>query len=75
MACSALKFPGRLAPGPVCDDLAARAASFRMEAEFLRARAVLFDEEAMRDAYLALADRWLVFAAGLETELISALME
>ena len=75
MACSALKFPGRLASGPVCDDLAARAASFRMEAEFLRARSVLFDEEAMRDAYLALADRFLVFAANLEAELITALIE
>jgi hypothetical protein len=74
MACSALKFPGRLAPGPVCDDLAARAASFRMEAEFLRARSVLFDEEAMRDAYLALADRFLAFGASLEAELITALI-
>lgn len=75
MACSALKFPGRLAPGPACDDLAARAASFRMEAEFLRARGVLFDEDAMRDAYLALADRFLAFAGSLDTELIAALME
>lgn len=46
-----------------------------MEAEFLRARGVLFDEEAMRDAYLALADRFLAFAASLDTELIAALME
>lgn len=75
MACSALKFPGRLAPGPACDDLEARAASFRMEAEFLHARAVLFDEEAMRDAYLVLADRFLAFAASLEAELITALIE
>ena len=46
-----------------------------MEADFLHARAEMADEEAVRTAYLALAERWLAFAAGLEAEVIAALME
>jgi hypothetical protein len=74
MACSALEFRERRALAQVGDDLAGRAASFRMEAEFLRTRAAVMDEAAMRDAYLALAERWFIFAASLEAELIAALM-
>jgi hypothetical protein len=75
MACSAMEFRERRAPAPVCGDLAGRAASLRMEAVFLRARAEAADEEAVRTAYLALAERWLVFAASLEAEIIAALIE
>jgi|HubBroStandDraft_5_1064220.scaffolds.fasta_scaffold768047_2 hypothetical protein len=75
MACSAMEFRQRRVFASVRDDLAGRAASLRMEADFLRARAELADEEAVRTAYLALAQRWLIFAAGLEAELIAALIE
>ena len=74
MACSAMEFRERRALAPVCGDLAGRAASLRMEAVFLRARAEVVDEEAVRTAYLALAERWLAFAAGLEAEIIAALV-
>ncbi|HEX4860150.1 MAG TPA: hypothetical protein VFV07_02870 [Rhizomicrobium sp.] len=70
-----MEFRERRAFAPVRDDLAVRAASLRMEADFLRARAEAADEDAVRTAYLALAERWLAFAAGLEAELVAALME
>ena len=75
MACSAMEFKERRLFVPMRDDLAGRAASLRMEADFLRARAEIADEDAVRTAYLALAERWLAFAAGLEAELVAALME
>ena len=75
MACSAMESRERRVLAPVRDDLAGRAASFRTEADFLRARADAAREETMRNAYLVLAERWLVFAASLEAELIAALVE
>ena len=75
MACSAMEFRERRMFTPVRDDLAGRAAWLRMEADFLRARAEAADEEAVRTAYLALAERWLAFAAGLEAALIAALVK
>jgi hypothetical protein len=70
MVCSAMNFPERRALAPVCDDLATRAASLRMEASFLRTRAGTADEDAVRTAYLALAERFLALAAQLDAELI-----
>jgi hypothetical protein len=48
--------------------IVARATSFRIEADALRARAYAADEEVIRKEYLSLAERWSSVAAGLETE-------
>ena len=56
-------------------DLAARAATFRLEADTLRRRAAETDEGAIRDQYLALAERWSAFAAHLEAELLDHVVE
>jgi hypothetical protein len=63
------------APDPVRGDLAERAASLRMEAEFLCVRADAVEEDAVRNAYLALAERWLALASGLDAALIATLVE
>lgn len=55
------------------DDLLARAALFRTEAEILRERAMASGEAVVRNQYSQLADRWLVLAAGLEAELFARL--
>ena len=52
--------------------LVGRAASFRIEAEMLRERAGMTDEPAIREQYLALAEKWSKFAAGLEAEALTA---
>jgi len=52
-------------------DAIGRAAAFRLEAEALRERARRTDETVVRDQYLALADRWSVFASSLEAELMN----
>jgi hypothetical protein len=49
-------------------DLISRAASFRIEAQWLRARADASDEPVMREQYLSLAHRWTNLAASLEAE-------
>jgi hypothetical protein len=49
-------------------DLIGRAASFRIEAQWLRARADAVDESLIRAQYLSLADRWATLAASLEAE-------
>lgn len=54
-------------------DLIGRAATFRIEADQLRARARETDEPAIREEYLALANRWASFAAGLEAQLFARL--
>lgn len=54
-------------------DLISRAATFRIEADQLRARARETDEPAIREEYLALANRWASFAAGLEAQLFARL--
>jgi hypothetical protein len=56
-------------------DLVGRAANFRLEADALRERASASTERVIRDQYLALAERWASFAAGLEAELMSRLSE
>jgi hypothetical protein len=56
-------------------DLVGRAASFRLEADALRERARASTEHVVRDQYLALAERWSMFAAGFEAELMSRLSE
>ena len=48
-----------------------RAAAFRIEAEILRERARATDEAVVREQYLALADRWAMFATSLEAELMN----
>jgi len=55
-------------------DLIGRAAAFRIEADLLRARARETDEPAIRDEYLALANRWASFAAGLEAQMFARLI-
>lgn len=59
-------------PGDACD-LIGRAATFRIEADLLRARARETDEPAIREEYLALANRWAGFAAGLEAQMFARL--
>jgi len=54
-------------------DLIGRAATFRIEADQLRARARETDEPAIREEYLSLANRWASFAAGLEAQLFARL--
>jgi hypothetical protein len=54
-------------------DLIGRAATFRIEADQLRARARETDEPAIREEYLALANRWATFAAGLEAQMFARL--
>jgi len=54
-------------------DLIGRAAGFRIEADLLRARARETDEPAIREEYLALANRWVSFAAGLEAQMFARL--
>ncbi len=56
-------------------ELAGRAAHFRLEADVLRERARGSTERVIRDQYLALAERWSSFAAGLDAELMSRLSE
>lgn len=53
-------------------DAMSRAAAFRIEADMLRARARATGEAVIREQYLALADRWAMFAANLEAELMHA---
>jgi hypothetical protein len=48
--------------------IVARATSFRIEADALRARAYAADDDVIRKEYLSLAERWSTFAAGLEAE-------
>ena len=52
-------------------DAIGRAAGFRLEAETLRERARATDEAVVREQYLALADRWMMFASSLEAELMN----
>ena len=52
-------------------DTLSRAAVFRIEADVLRERARVTDEAAIREQYLALADRWTMFASSLEAELMN----
>ena len=52
-------------------DLIARAANFRIEADLLRERACVSFEPVVREQYLALAERWSMFAAGLEAEALA----
>ena len=52
-------------------DALSRAAAFRIEANVLRERANTTDEAVVREQYLALADRWSMFAANLEAEAIN----
>lgn len=52
-------------------DAIGRAAGFRIEAETLRERARATDEAVVREQYLALADRWSMFASSLEAELMN----
>jgi hypothetical protein len=54
-------------------DLIGRAATFRIEADLLRARARETDEPAIREEYLALANRWVSFAASLEAQTFARL--
>ncbi len=54
-------------------DLIGRAAAFRIEADQLRARARETDEPAIREEYIALANRWTTFAAGLEAQMFARL--
>jgi hypothetical protein len=68
----------RAAATSLSDDglgLAARAATFRLEADTLRRRAAETNEDAIRDQYLALAQRWSIFAAHLEAELLDHIVE
>jgi hypothetical protein len=51
-----------------------RAASFRSESDMLRRRASAVHEDAIRDQYLALADRFSMLAASLEVQAIADLM-
>jgi hypothetical protein len=55
-------------PSGTAHALVGRAATFRIEAEALRARAHATDEPVIRDHYLALAQRWSTLATGLEAE-------
>ena len=54
-------------------DLIGRAATFRIEANLLRERARETDEPAIREEYLAMANRWASFAAGLEAQMFARL--
>jgi hypothetical protein len=54
-------------------DLIGRAATFRIEADLLRARARETDEPAIREEYLALAKRFASVAAGLEAQMFTRL--
>jgi hypothetical protein len=51
-----------------------RAASFRGESDMLRRRASAVREDAIRDQYLALADRFSILAASLEMQAIAELL-
>ncbi|HWA91635.1 MAG TPA: hypothetical protein VG889_16470 [Rhizomicrobium sp.] len=55
--------------------LVSRAATFRIEADMLRRRAVEVDEDVIRDQYLKLADRWSTLAAHLEAALLHDIVE
>ena len=55
-------------------DAVSRAASFRAESDMLRRRASAVREDAIRDQYLALADRFSVLAASLEVQAIADLI-
>jgi hypothetical protein len=55
-------------------DAVSRAASFRSESDMLRRRASAVHEDAIRDQYLALADRFSMLAASLEVQAIADLM-
>jgi hypothetical protein len=55
-------------------DLLARAALFRVEADSIRERASAIGEPVIRNQYFQLADRWLMLAAGLEAELFAQLI-
>lgn len=55
-------------------DAVSRAASFRSESDMLRRRASAVREDAIRDQYLALADRFSILAASLEVQAIAELM-
>lgn len=57
------------------EDLASRAASFRIEADVLRGRAREAGDTTIRSEYLLLADRWSLCAAHLEAEAIVKLLE
>ncbi len=59
-------------PSGTVRDLVGRAALFRIEADMLRERACMTDEPVVREQYLALAERWSMFAAGLEAEAFAA---
>ena len=55
-------------------DAVSRAASLRSESDMLRRRASVVREDAIRDQYLALADRFSMLAASLEVRAIAELM-
>jgi hypothetical protein len=59
-------------PSGMARRLIGRAAHFRTEADVLRVRASLAAEPVVREQYLALAERWSMFAAGLEAEALTA---
>jgi hypothetical protein len=58
-------------PSSVARVLVGRAAVFHLEAAILRQRAGMIEEPVVREQYLALAERWSRFAAGLEAEAIA----
>ena len=74
MNCSAHGLTASRESADKCEDLISRAASLRLEAEFLRSRAAAADEEVVREAYRRLAERWLVLAASLDLQVISELV-
>jgi hypothetical protein len=55
-------------------DAVSCAASFRSESDMLRRRASVVREDAIRDQYLALADRFTMIAASLEVQAMAELM-
>jgi hypothetical protein len=55
-------------------DAVSRAASLRSESDMLRRRASAVREEVIRDQYLALAGRFSMLAASLETQAIAELI-
>ncbi|HWA04235.1 MAG TPA: hypothetical protein VG819_12000 [Rhizomicrobium sp.] len=52
-------------------DLVARASLFRAESDALSERAAQIGEAAIREAYLKLAERFVMLAAGLEAEALT----
>ncbi|HVU21675.1 MAG TPA: hypothetical protein VHE09_13170 [Rhizomicrobium sp.] len=55
--------------------LVSRAATLRIEADFLHERARSCSEAVIREQYLTLAQRWSMLAASLDYELMSCLSD